>query len=133
MASPSATLFCLERHLNLSKIFQILLVNERSLLKQHTIQGKVTYCPVVARLECGANVHDPDGFWEVAGYGLVGSYKSDWDAFGGMDVEKYRHSWGGEDWDMADRIMKAQLELERLKVMNLFHYFHTKKGMWKEA
>lgn len=78
-------------------------------------------------------MRDPDGSWEIDGYGLVGAYKSDWNAFGGMDVLKYKHSWGGEDWDLADRIMKAQIELERLKVMNLFHYFHTKKGMWSNS
>ncbi len=50
--------------------------------------------------------------------------------FSGMNVEKFRNAWGGEDWDFAERVLKAGLEIERLRVPYLFHYFHTKKGMW---
>ncbi len=48
----------------------------------------------------------------------------------GVNVEKFRNAWGGEDWDFAERVLKAGLEIERLRVPYLFHYFHTKKGMW---
>ena len=50
--------------------------------------------------------------------------------FVGMDVAKFRNSWGGEDWDFAERVIKAGLEIERLRLPYFFHYFHTKSGMW---
>lgn len=93
----------------------------------------MTYAPLLARLECGATPLEPTGFWESDGYGLIGMYKSDWSKFGGMNVKEFMHSWGGEDWEMADRILMAGLEIERLKVPFLYHYHHTKKGMWTDS
>ena len=41
------------------------------------------YAPAVARLECGFFPHDPRGFWQENGYGLLSVFKVDWDRFGG--------------------------------------------------
>lgn len=49
------------------------------------------YAPAVARLECGFFPHDPHGFWQENGYGLLSVFKVDWDRFGG----KYELSLGG--------------------------------------
>ena len=72
-------------------------------------------------------------FWEFHGYGLVGIYKDDWDKFGGMNVEEFKNKWGGEDVEMADRILMAGYEGYRKKVKNVVHYFHNKNGMWNES
>eukprot|EP00794_Sanderia_malayensis_P009641 gene9641-10628_t len=98
--------------------------------RKHCVQGAMGYTPLLMRLACGRFQHKPAGFWEAFGYGIFGLYKSDWDSFEGMNVEKFRNAWGGEDWDFAERVIKAGLEIERLRVPYLFHYFHTKKGMW---
>jgi len=98
--------------------------------RKHCVQGKMGYTPLLMRLACGRYSHKPAGFWEAFGYGIFGIYKSDWDHMGGMDVEKFRNAWGGEDWDFGDRVIKSGLEIERLRVPYFFHYFHTKKGMW---
>lgn len=50
--------------------------------------------------------------------------------FLGMNVKDFTTKWGGEDWDLIDRVFSVQLEVERLKQPGLFHYYHTHKGMW---
>jgi len=51
--------------------------------------------------------------------------------FAGMNVKDFTTKWGGEDWDLLDRVLSAQLEVERLKQPGLFHYYHSRKGMWQ--
>ena len=60
---------------------------------QYTVEGKVGYAPAVARLECGFFPHDPRGFWQENGYGLLSVFKVDWDRFGG----KYESCHLGKD------------------------------------
>ena len=99
-----------------------------SFLLQRTIQGIQTYTPMLVRLKCGGSPSYPYGFWEWQGFGPIGIYKSDWDRFGGFD--KHREGWGGEDWDLLDRITEQSLEHERVRSPHMYHYYHTKKGMW---
>ncbi|KAJ7370158.1 hypothetical protein OS493_033783 [Desmophyllum pertusum] len=68
----------------------------------------------------------------MMGYGLFGGYKSDWDKFGGMDEVKFTTRWGGEDWDLMDRAIGANLEIERLRLPKFYHYFHERKSDWYE-
>ena len=85
------------------------------------------------RLACGGSPDVAVGFWEDAGYGLFSIYKSDWIRFGGMNEKEFTNQWGGEDWDMLDRVIMHNIGVQNLKMPGLFHYYHSKAKLWRNA
>ncbi|XP_070566300.1 beta-1,4-N-acetylgalactosaminyltransferase 3-like [Ptychodera flava] len=99
-------------------------------IRKHVIKTKMVYAPVVAKLECGKTTRNPTGVWDMNGYGLLGITKYDWDKIGGMNTKEFVDKWGGEDWEFIDRIIQGGLQVVRHRVPYLYHYYHSKKGMW---
>lgn len=47
-----------------------------------------------------------------------------------MNVKDYQYKWGGEDWDLLDRVLMLAVEVERIKHPGLYHHFHSRKRNW---
>ncbi|EDO49343.1 predicted protein, partial [Nematostella vectensis] len=94
------------------------------IVRKHCVKGKMAFNPVVLRLRCGNYPKVPFGYWENLGFGLLALFKSDFDRVGGMNVDGFK-GWGGEDWELLDRVLESQMEVERLKIPEFYHFYHT--------
>ncbi|KAI6646557.1 Beta-1,4-N-acetyl-galactosaminyl transferase 3 [Oopsacas minuta] len=95
-------------------------------IRKHTFQGYSAYAPAAIRHMCGYSFMYPFGYWEVMEYSLIGMYKSDWVQIGGVDDWDIQTSWGGDDWDSANRVLKSGINLNRIKERRLYHHYHSK-------
>jgi len=76
--------------------YYILNVISLSFIFQNTVEGRIAYFPVVGRLDCSSSSAEHRGFWELAGFGLLGVYKSDWTKIGGKWNSVFLRKWSEE-------------------------------------
>lgn len=50
-------------------------------------------------------------------------YKFDFDCVGGMNVWDFI-GWGGEDWELLDRIFMLGMEVERFKILDFYYFYY---------
>ena len=48
----------------------------------------------------------------------------------GMNTKDFKYKWGGEDWDLLDRVLMLPVEVERIRHPGLYHHYHDKQKMW---
>ncbi|KAL9959044.1 hypothetical protein ACROYT_G036125 [Oculina patagonica] len=124
VSDPHSIIFMFDLHLDIGTPF----INN---IRKHCIEGRMVYTPIIIQMKCGSNPANLAGLWQAYGYGIIGMYKSDWDRSGGFPTDK--HKWGGEDWELMDQLVSVGLEFDRMRTPYVYHYHHSKKGLWKNA
>ena len=120
--NPNDIIFTCDLHLDIP-------VNIIDSIRKHTVKGLAIFTPFLRRLGCGVVEKNGKGFWEIVGFGLVSMYKHDWDVVGGMNMA-FGIKWGGEDWELVDRVLRVGYQIYRLRVPGLVHYYHSREGLW---
>ena len=120
--NPNDIIFTCDLHLDIP-------INMIDIIRKHTIQGISLFAPMLRRLNCGVLSFLGPGMWETSGYGLIAMFKSDWEFVGGMSNE-FGLRWGGEDWELVDRLLRVGYHIYRVRVPALVHYYHTREGAW---
>lgn len=123
---PNGIAVTMDLHLDITSPF----IND---VRKHCIKGRTVYAPQIVYLNCTGTSTAPVGLWYHYSYGTVAMYKQDWTNFGGFSADFIQKvTWGGEDWDLIDSAVKSGLEVERKRCPWIFHYYHSKKGMWQK-
>ena len=72
----------------------------------------------------GLSINRQNGHWATYSYGMACMYKMDYDATGGFDTKI--EGWGGEDNDLAMKVLRRGLSIVRAPDPALFHRYHDK-------
>ncbi|XP_065659547.1 uncharacterized protein LOC100206109 [Hydra vulgaris] len=103
-------------------------------IRKHTFKGQTTYVPVMLRLGCGQHPFYTEveygSIWQEIGYGMISIFKSDWNKIGGMDEKRFGERWGGEDWELIDRVLKNKIEVIHHRIPGYYHLYHSTRGTW---
>jgi hypothetical protein len=95
-------------------------------IRQQTIESLTAYAPVMYSFnkDKPMQVGEGNGWWRTTSLGMIGVFKTDFQKIGGYDEKQFTTKWGGEDLDLASRLMKSGLEIIRPLEKNYFHKYH---------
>jgi len=51
--------------------------------------------------------------------------------FSGYNEKLYGDKWGGEDWEVIDRIVAKGIVIIKQTLPRFYHLHHNRDGMWK--
>lgn len=124
----ASIIFVLDLHLQLP-------TNIFDRIRKLTIRGKTAFTPSLMRQHCGEHEQYTDiveSFWVDNGPGMIAMYKSDFDKIGGYNEKLYGSKWGGEDWEILDRILANGLYVIKQRMQRFYHIYHSRKSMWNK-
>lgn len=76
------------------------------------------------RMPWGKTISRQHGHWALYSYGMLCIYKADYDLTGGFSSSI--EGWGGEDVDLARRVLKNGFDVMRVPDPALLHRYHDK-------
>jgi len=50
--------------------------------------------------------------------------------FSGFNEKLFGNKWGGEDWEVMDRIVSKGINIIHQRSPRFYHLFHNRAGMW---
>lgn len=120
--------FVLDLHLELP-------LNLFDRMRKQTFQGLAGFSPTLLKFFPGQHeqyteFNQSPPLWVDDGFGMMALYKSDWNVIGGMNEEKFGTSWGGEDWECVDRLVKNGYYLFHNRLPRFYHIFHYNHATW---
>ena len=77
-----------------------------------------------SKMPWGRGISRQHGHWAMYSYGMLCVYKSDYDLVGGFNTNI--EGWGGEDVELAARVLKKKLDILRAPDPALSHRYHDK-------
>lgn len=103
--------------------------------RKMTIKGNTAFSPTLLRLgECThemyTDIKGKQGKWQDDGPGIMAMYRSDWITVGGFNEEMFANKWGGEDWELVDRIIEHGFHIIHYRLPRFYHLVHSRKEMW---
>uniref|UniRef100_A0A7M6DS34 Hexosyltransferase n=1 Tax=Clytia hemisphaerica TaxID=252671 RepID=A0A7M6DS34_9CNID len=101
-----------------------------------TIAGKTAFSPTLMHFQDPC-LHErytelalKKVIWQYDGPGIMAMYKSDWSRVGGFNEKMFADKWGGEDWELVDRIIATGIQIIHYRLPRFYHLYHSRKKMW---
>uniref|UniRef100_A0A7M5XCJ4 Hexosyltransferase n=1 Tax=Clytia hemisphaerica TaxID=252671 RepID=A0A7M5XCJ4_9CNID len=124
--NENSIIFILDLHLQLP-------LNIFDRIKKMTVQGRTSYNPTLLKLACGEHEEYTKlekSEWLDYGTGMMAMYKNDWEEIGCYNEKLFGTKWGGEDWEVMDRMVAKGYYIVHQRLPRFYHLHHGRAGMW---
>ncbi|XP_066927984.1 uncharacterized protein [Clytia hemisphaerica] len=128
--NENSIVFILDLHLQLP-------LNIFDRIRKLTIQNRTAYNPTLMKMGCGDHEqYTPkmkSTIWLDYGTGMMSMYKSDWMKVGCFNEKLFKDKWGGEDWEVMDRMVGNGIQIIHQRLPRFYHIHHDRKHMWNKT